>query len=169
MNSRYQLSIFCFGPCGPAAAQVSGDAGTAAQATQDILLRFFNCFLEQANVVETSTLWCLVRISGILILATIVCRAILAHAKQRMPHGSIMVLQWLSFAAVIYLIAQIDLTHVPLNPSLKGFLLAVSLLALAILPWRLSALLVPRESTRRSVAIGLYFSVILLVLIQKLL
>ena len=151
-----------------ATAWAAGQTFLADSASQDALTGGYTWYLEKADSLSPLTFWFFVRITILLIAQTVVCGAIFANSRNSMPHGILVVLEWLASLVVFFLVMQLPLGGISMSSTCKGFVLAVCIFVIGILPWRLSWLLVPTAGHRKIVAVVIYSALAILFIIQFL-
>ena len=145
---------------------VSGAGSITCTPNQDALASLHQWFLNRASGLTEAMFWTFVRAAFLLILQIIAASAIFANARKSSSHGVLMTIQWAVCLLAFLVVMEIPLNGILLGRTEKGWILAISIFAIAVLPWRLSWLLCPREGQRRITAVAIYTLLGLLLLIQ---
>jgi hypothetical protein len=139
-----------------------------AASDNDVFSKFFHWYAATTANMSTGLFWWFVKAAAALEFETILCALIFKSHRANLSAGSLMAINWSIFLLGWLLVSALPLQSLPVSPAHRGWILAVSLLAIAILPNRLAGLLVPKEIWRRNVAVSLYLLLALLLAIQLL-
>jgi hypothetical protein len=140
---------------------LAADAPPDTSSHGDYFLRYYTSFLQWIDGQDLDVLWSFTRAGAMLVLCTVVCGAALYSLNERLPRPILLMVLWILLFAVSVLSLEIPVPQTPLRPGLKGFLFVASLIAIAILPWSLSFMLVPTERLRRVLSGIVYVGLIL--------
>lgn len=134
----------------------------------DVLSALFHGYENTAAAMPMPLWWCFVRAAAAIELITILCALVFKSWRQSLSPGALMAINWIIFLLGWFFVAALPLGSLPISPAHKGWILAIALLAIAILPWRAAWFLVPRQGQRIIAGLSLYGLLIVLLLIQLL-
>lgn len=117
------------------------------------------------NLSEAS-FWTMFRLAAALILATIACARNHAALRDKVEQGAMIALQWVFALGITFLVLSAPLPSLALSSAERAFLFSVSLASVAILPWRISKLLLPTAGHQQVLASGLYLLIAILLVLN---
>jgi hypothetical protein len=133
----------------------------------DPLARAWQQSLERGAAMGDGGLFLLLRLAVFLEVASIACGLSLRRTNK-LPDGNREALQWVIAAASFMLALLLPLSALPIYGESRGFVALCSLLAVAVLPYILSGLLVRRAGRRKLLAGSLYLGIVILFVSQLL-
>jgi hypothetical protein len=139
-----------------------------ATADRDIFSVAFDWFADAVAGMSVALWWWFIKAAAALEIVTIGCGLVFKSCRQSLNAGALMAINWSVFVLGWLLIAALPLGSLHVAPAHKGWILAVALMAIFILPWRLAWFLTPIEGRRRILAISMYGLMAVLLLIQLL-
>lgn len=135
-------------------------------AGQDLFSFFFNWASDVASRMSPALFWCIAREAVGLQVITIACGLVFKLLRFSISPGAITAINWAIFIFGWLLVAALPLQSLRISPEQKAWVVLPAFLTIAILPFRLSWLLVPIEGHRRIAARSIYAGLGLLLLIQ---
>jgi len=133
----------------------------------DPLARAWQHSLERGAAMGGAGLLLLLRLAVFLEVACIACGLSLRRTNK-LPDGNREALQWVIAATSFMLALLLPLSALPIYGESRGFVALCSLLAVAVLPYVLSGLLVRRAGPRQVLAAMLYLGIVVLLASQLL-